>query len=261
MRIRMIHRWVTALALAATLVGGGSVAWAVETTTTPTVVDANVEIQLWMGAGPSQAVAIVSVLLPESQALPAKVRLPLLEGMQVDWAGEVSGGDPASDPPRQFEVVDGPKGGRYAEFVVEQYRMAQIDLSAVPHTEEGDRVSASFDFVEPLGTAGTIFSVRLPAIASDVDISPKPSEKPNTNELGESLYTLKVTKLAAGEKATVDVAYTADMGKLDGASGGDTFGIVIGVLAGIAVVALVLVVVMLMRQRGGTAAADELDEE
>lgn len=251
---------LAALALAASLLLGTASASAVEATSSaPVVAEADVEIQLWMGANPSEAVAIVGVVVPDSVELPVTVRLPLLEGTQVDWAGEISGGDPSTDPPRKVKIVDGAQGGRYAEFTLEQFRVGQLDLSPTPHVEQGNNVSASFDYIEPMGVSSVIFSVRLPAIASDVKITPKPAGDPKTNEIGESLYTLAPVALKIGEKATIDVAYVADASKLDGGSTSDNFGTVIGVLAAVAVVALIAVVVLMGRGRRATTASEETE--
>lgn len=262
--MRVLRSPILATAAIAVLLSVGITvpAYAAEATQSPPpVAVGDIEIQLWMAANPSEAVTIVSVAIPETVELPATVRLPLIEGTQVDWAGEISGGDPSTDPPRKFKIVDGPKGGRYAEFTVEQYRLAQIDLSPTPHVEQGDQVSASFAYVEPIGGSGVAFSVRLPAVASDVKITPEPSGKPRTNDIGESLHTLTPMTLEAGEKISVDVSYVVDLGKLDGDSNSDTFGVIIGVLAAMAVVMLVAVVVLMGRQNRRTAETDSSDED
>lgn len=258
----LAKRVIASVALALLLVSGTVAAHGVEATATaPLVLEGDIEIQLWMGANPGEAVTIVSLVIPDSVELPATVRLPLIEGTSVDWAGEISGGDPASDPPRKFKIVDGPSGGRFAEFTVEQYRVAQIDLSPTPHVEQGDKVSAQFDYIEPLGSSDVAFSVRLPAVASKVQITPKPEGKPGTNEIGESLHKLAPVSLKVGEKASVDVAYVMDLGKIDGGSGTDPFGIVIGVLAALAAVVLVVVMVVASRGRRRADVADESGEE
>lgn len=238
------------------------VAVAVESTDTtpgaPPLATGSVEIQYWMAANPNEAVAIVSVDLPETAELPATVRVPLIEGMTIDWAGEISGGDATTDIQREFTVKQGPSGGSFAEFVLSEFRSAQVDLSGKPHTITGDRVSATFDFVQPLDEGGVGLSVRVPSISSDVKIDPEPAGDPRVNELGEKLYRLPGVTLATGEKTTVEVDYSATLGATGGAA--DSFNIVIGVLA--AVVAVMLVVIVVFTTRGskrGDRVADEED--
>ena len=122
------------------------------------------EVQFWMAAKPSEAVAIVSLSVPESVQLPATVRLPLVEGMIVDWAGEISGGDASQDIQRAHVTKKG-SGGSYAEFVLSEFRTAQVDLSGKAHTQQGDEISAVFEFVQSTVSSETVISVRTPALA------------------------------------------------------------------------------------------------
>ena len=122
-----------------------------------------IDVQWWMEAEPGQVIAIVSTTIDPSVSLPARVRLPIPPGMSVDWAGEISGADVTQDVQRQFSVGQG-EGAEYAEFEVSTFRAAQIDLSGIPLTPDGDRVSASLNFVQSVPSSETAFTVRLPPV-------------------------------------------------------------------------------------------------
>jgi len=215
------------------------------------------EVQFWMAAKPSEAVAIVSVVVPDSVKLPARVRVPLVEGMVVDWAGEISGGDASQDPQRQYVTKQGSGGGSYAEFVIEQYRTAQVDLSGKPLTQAGDEVSAEFEFIQSTSSDATAFSVRLPSIASDVRIDPDPEGEPTTNETGERLFTLPTLELKPGQKSAVSVAYSTTLPGVPGSDGDAAINTLIGVLAALIVVALIAVFVLSQRSRNRAGSRED----
>lgn len=202
------------------------------------------EVQFWMAAKPSEAVAIVSLSVPGSVRLPATVRLPLVEGMVVDWVGEISGGDAAQDVQRAYVTKKG-NGGSYVEFVLSEFPTAQVDLSGKAHTQKGDEISAVFDFVQSTVSSETVISVRTPALATDVRIDPEPVGEPAKSELGESLYVLPALEMKPGDSTTVEVTYAM---QLPGVSGsGDAINTLIGVLAAIAVAAIIALVIVSRR--------------
>ena len=174
MRRLLLLITLTALAITA---AAPSCAWAAEvpTATAPATSDlldaGTIDVQWWMEAEPGQAIAIISTTIAPTVSLPVRVRLPIPPGMSVDWAGEVSGADAAQDIQRQFSVQQG-KGAQYAEFEVSTYRAAQIDLSGIPLTADGNGVTASLEFVQSVPSAATAFTVRLPAGATDAKIEP-----------------------------------------------------------------------------------------
>ncbi len=244
--------WITAAA--------PSFAWAAEVPTATAsgaseLLDAGaIDVQWWMEAEPGQAIAIVSTTIGTSVNLPVRVRLPIPPGMSVDWAGEVSGADATQDVQRQFSVQQG-EGAQYAEFEVTTYRAAQIDLSGVPLTPDGDRVSASLEFVQSVPSLGTAFTVRLPAGATDAKIEPAPEGSPSTNEDGETLYTLPAARPKLGESSLTQVSYLKSSGALSSPASpaAQRSSQLVAVLAALAVAALVALAVAVRRQRSAGA--------
>lgn len=173
-----------------------------------------IEAQIWPQADstiPTQAVVITDVTLPSDTKLPATVRIPIVPGTKVMWAGEsIPGGNPDSDPQRQVREVDGAGGGKYAEFVLSKSLRGQIDSVGVPLTFSGDEVAFSVDWVQSTEATSVLFTVRFPAGSSRIQIDPEPTGAPQTNMAGESLYALPKMNLARGAKQTIKASYSTN---------------------------------------------------
>lgn len=246
-RSSYLRRVVVGLALGATaalsLVAVGAAAAA----NAPSATQATYDVQLWPGADPGRSIVIVSVTLPDTAALPATVRIPVVAGTTIDWAGEIlPGSDGTQDPSRSYTVAEG-TGGQYAQFELSESRQAQIELSGTPLDSDGTSYSTRIDYVQTVPAQSTGFSVRVPAGAADVKIEPKPASAPETNPSGEALYTLPSTELAPGGKQQLSVSY-----RIGGASprgGGISQGQTIGLLAALVVLAAGVLALLLNRQR------------
>jgi len=236
------RRGLTALAislLAAISIAVPAVAFAAAPT-----VGAPVEVQIWPQDG--QTIVISSVELPASTKLPVIVRIPVVPGAKVEWAGEIVGTDASSDIARDYKLVDG-VGGQYAEFYLTTSHRGQLDTVASTMTVSGTTLSSEVNWVQSIASPSTTFSVRLPATASEVSIKPAPEGEPADNGQGELLYSLPSKTLAAGEKALVTLSYnTVPAPASDPASkSANTIAIVLGV----ALVVAIVVLVVAMRRR------------
>lgn len=197
-------------------------------------------VQLWPEAEPSQLLLIVSADLPADAKLPATVTLPLPEGATVLWAGEVTGGNPESDIKRMPEVVEG-KGGKALRIELESARSAQYEASVGTLTVSGQKTSGRLRWVQSVEASTTSFAVRTPANVSSINIRPTPSDLPQRNSQGESLFTLPDRALSLGEAVTIDVSYSrggqvapaADVNAGSGASGVNKFTLIL-VVGGLA---------------------------
>lgn len=213
----------------------------------PPVVEGQTEVQLWPGALPGQLVVIVTVSLDDSVELPATVRVPVPDGMNIDWAGEIlPEGDPADDPQREYTLEQG-SGGQYAQMEVSESTQAQVEFSGTPLTVNGSEYSAALRYVQTVPTSVVGFSVRLPAGASSVRIDPAAPREPDRNEIGETLYTLPSFELAPGDAQSVSVAYS--VGGSSQAGGGTDTATIIGVLVALLAGAIVLLLFVMGRQR------------
>lgn len=236
------RRRFTALALAAA-VAVSIAAPTVARAATPSA-GGPVDVQIWPQDGAT--VVISSVELPASTKLPTLVRIPVIPGSTVEWAGEIVGPDISADIARDYKLVDG-EGGQYAEFYLTTSRRGQIDSVASSLTAAGTTISTQVEWVQSVASSETIFSVRLPSTVSEVNIKPAPEGEPVDNGAGEVLYGLPSKTMAAGEKTTVSLSYnTVPAPVVDEASrSANTILIVLGGVLVVAVGALLVV----MRRR------------
>lgn len=216
---------------------------------------APMDVQVWPGAEPGQLLVIVSTFLPQDTKLPATVRIPVIGGMKILWAGEI-GGAGTNDRQVQPKIKKG-VGGDYAEFEVTQFPQAQVELGSVPLSQTAEGFSADVGFVQTVPMESTSFSVRLPSGVSDVKIDPAPAGAPDRNDLGETLYTLPSKQLKTGQKQTVSVAYKVQSVQTPTAPASRNS--VMVVLLGLLAAAVVVLVLVLMRQR--SQVADDDDDE
>lgn len=218
--------------------------------TTPVVAGA-LDVQLWPGAAAGQGVVIIAVTVPQDVKLPARVNIPVPSGAVVDWAGEI-GSDAAGDIERPRTVERG-EFGSYAVFDLVSSHEAQLELSGLPLTQNGDSYSIKLDYVQTVPAGETGFSVRLPAGAADVKISPTPASGPDKNGVGESLYTLPAAQLKEGEAHTITATYRIAAGGSGAGTGApassSSASTLIAVLAGIALVLLVVLAVVIKTER------------
>lgn len=251
-----IPKWLLMMICALWLLGASN-AIAAETTAAP-VAPGTVDAQFWMAGAGGQAISIVSFSVGGSVQLPATVRIPVVTGMTVDWAGEISdSGDISQDIEREYTLKDG-DGGQYVEMELSTFRVGQIDLSGQPMTVSGTDISATFEFVQSVPSDQTGFGVRFPAGASAVNIVPQPVGGPTRNEAGETLYALPETTLQVGEKQTVSVSYSTAGGG-GGQTTTDPLDAVLWALVAAVVVAVIGLVWILTSRR--PHAASETDAQ
>lgn len=202
--------------------------------------DDPLEVQIWPGGQPGSTLLIVTGHIPQGAALPATVRLPLPDGTEVVWAGEILGGPVAEDPARAWIVVDA-GGGRALELTAEATRTVQYEAVAGPLTTAGGATTSVFVWSQSVDTGDVVFSVRVPAGVGEVSIDPMPVGDPLVNEAGESLYTLSPVMLTAGDSFTVTTTYGSSSDEAGSVFDSPLLPVLLGVLA-FAVLALVLAV-------------------
>jgi len=218
------------------------------------------DVQAWPENG--TLVVVTALTIPETTQLPVTVRIPVPAGAQIQWAGEVLGGDPAADPGREYKVKKSPAGGQYAEFTVETTRVVQLDSYLPVIKTDGANVSAAFDWIQSVTSPSQTFSIRAPKGATNVVITPKSSGTPETNAAGETLYPGDSLQLKVGSTTPVSLAYTqgstATAGTITSTSG-KSQSLLYFIFATLVVAAGILLVV-LVKQRERANAAPEAPE-
>jgi hypothetical protein len=207
-------------------------------------VPAALDIQLW----PSEADGVnlvVSAQLADSVKLPASVRIPLPAGVTLGWVGEVFGGDPGQDVKRPYTVEEG-TGGKVLVVTLTQSRMVQYEGLMPQLVSEGDRYSATLDWVQSAPSPSQGFAVKMVATTGDVKTDPAFEGAPQSNTSGEMLYSLPTANLSVGQTQRVTVSFVrvaAGAAPAQPTSGGDgspVLTVLFSMLAA-AVVALVIV--------------------
>lgn len=197
------------------------------------------DVQIWPQDG--QTVVIASCQLPEGTKLPALVRIPVVPGAKVEWAGEIFGADAANDIPREYRLVDG-VGGQYAEFYLTKSLHGQLDSVAATLGVSGTTISTAVDWVQSVESSETVFSVRLPAGLSDVKITPTPEGEPVANDSGEQLFALPSQVIPAGGTQKVTFSYST-VPAAESGTGPSATAIIVALSAVLAVAVIALVVV------------------
>lgn len=239
-----MSRLTRVLAIAALLSALCAPAIALAATTAPSY-----GVQAWAAgdpANPGHVLFIGSVTLPTSTPLPAVVSIPLPEGVEITWAGEILGPDGTGDITREGKVTAG-TGGKSYTFTMEQSRDGQIEGLWEPlEKRDGPALGAKLEWVQTVPAEMVSFSVRTPAGAEQIRIEPPSNDAPQENGAGERLYTLSSKGLKPGESHTIDVSYVPAGSA--GASGPAEFNTVLMAVLGGAVVMLVVAIVWLVRR-------------
>lgn len=202
------------------------------------------EVQIWPGGEMGYTLFIVTGHIPEGATLPATVRLPLPEGAEVVWSGEILGGPVLEDPAREFTVVDA-TDGQAVEMTAESTRTVQYEAVGPALSVVDGMTTSVFEWIQTVPTGDVVFSVRVPVSAGTATIDPVPIGPPRTNEAGEQLYTLRPAVLTEGQSFTVTIAYGPPGA---GASAGSEFPL-LWVLLGLLAVAAAALLLALVRQR------------
>jgi hypothetical protein len=187
---------------------------------------------------------IVTATLDPEVSLPASVTVPVPASGQILWVGEILGGAAEADPER-IPAIEPAGDMQLLTITAEQSRLVQAEVVMLPAVASGKSMRAKLTWTNPgpdeVAVGG---SVRLEPNISNVEISPPPPAAPQTNSIGETLYSLGELQLGEGQSYSIDVSY--DRGQ---ATGGPTNVLLYVLIAALAAVVIALVVVT-TRQRG-----------
>lgn len=219
-----------------------------------------VEVQLWPSK--SSSLLVVSLQLPDTATLPARVRIPLPEGASVTWAGEITGSDAAKDIPRSFTTIT-VSGGRAIEFVAQSARSLQYEADLPAPAVAGDQVSTTLKWVQSVDALGVNPAVKTPAGATDTQITPAPADKPRTNTVGEALYTLPQQHPELGGAFTIQISFAQGVAGSTPQTTGEPGGrsTVLYILVAILVLVIGFVVVLALRPARPRAIRGDHDQD
>lgn len=204
------------------------------------------QIQFSPAGGPSGALAVVNVVLDSAEPLPQTVKVPVPHGATLLWAGEILGGAPTDDPARETTVEQVGDMDVYT-MTLEKVYVGQLEIALAPARVEGDRLTSGMTWTNPGEEVQLTASVVAESGASDIQLTPPRSGDVQANEAGETLHPLERRRVAPGESYVIEASWVRGAASTPaGESGGSGM---LPYLLGIFVVAVLLLVVVIVRER------------
>ncbi len=228
MRIRSFFAF--AVLAAAILLGGASVALA------KTVPWDSVDIVVQDDNG--KQLLIVAGQLATATALPAEVEIAVPAGLQLQWAGEILGGDPNADPSVQYKVTKVGNSDVYT-FPLTKARVAQLELTIPGAVQtDGSKYAASVQWTPTQDVRELKIGFRIPAGAKIA--TPVEGAVTVPGPTGFDYYRSTLTNVKAGQPVNFAFAYTVPAVAGAGASGAGASN---GNAAAFAIIAVLLAIV------------------
>ncbi len=196
-----------------------------------------VVVQMEEHAAENTSVLVISGILPDTQTLPATVRLAIPQGPELMWSGEVLGGPLSEDPSVEPRFTPGENGFDTAELDLTRGRVGQIELNAGQLVESlGETRRATIPWYAVDAVPEVRLAFLVPPGSQIVTFSPGAIVEPGPNN--GTVVALDTTA-TAGQSFELVVEYTtppapAVAGGAAGSSGGQS-------VATLLVIAVVLV--------------------
>ena len=203
-------------------------------------------------------IMLVAGKLPEGTPLPAQVELPVPAG-EVQWAGEILGGDPQQDPEVQYTVRKGETGDVYS-FTLTKSLIGQVEIASPSVIAfDGTAYRSELSWTPTTDVASLSMSVRM-APGSKVSETAAGATVVAEPE-GYSYYHREVAGVKAGQTESLKFAYTP--GAVTPASGSGTSGSnsMLPVLLGFAVVLGIAFLLVRNARAGASRAAEAADDD
>ena len=179
---------------------------------------------------------MVAGQLASGTALPAEVQLAVPAGLEVQWAGEILGGDVANDPAVTYTIAKSGDSDVYS-FKLTKSRTAQIEL-AIPGAvvPSGSRYAGTLKWTPSQDVPTVQMGFRIPQGAEIA--TPIAGAKLEPGPTGYSYYRTTINDANAGQPIAFTFSYTVPVAAVGAAtsSGSSTAPVA-------AIVAVLLVVV------------------
>jgi len=218
-------------------------------------------VSLNVGSSSDGSILIVAGVLPESTKLPATVELAAPSGSQIQWAGEILGGDVSADP--EVTTTKSQRDGQdIYTFTLTKSRNAQLEVMAQsPIMVNGDTYTVQFS--QPAWT-----DVPSAGVAIQIPVSARLTE-PATSTAGLAAgptgfqyYQQEFTDVKKGDPLAVSFSYTIPVTDPGAATAGGGSGVIVPlILVAIAVALGVGLVIGVRRKLNGGADFEEYDDE
>jgi hypothetical protein len=193
---------VTALALA--FVAGAEAAWA-QGASPPYAAWRTMDVTLLDSPQAADPLMIVSGELPADTPLPAEIAVPMPPRAQIQWAGEILGGDVSKDPEAKPRVESG-SGYDLAVYTLRRARAAQVEaVAAGAASTSGSKRTANLDWTSPIPVPQVTISIRVP-IGSKVPKAPAGSSRRAAQD-GTVQYVRTYKSVEAGQRLSMQLVY------------------------------------------------------
>lgn len=222
-------------------------------------------IDVTVHAEQSGGMLLISGELPETVSLPAEAELSVPTGSQIQWIGQILGGDVSADPALQYTKSTEGETDIY-RFTLTESRIAQVE---VPITDEisfdGTAYRASLIWTPSQDVPEVWMGVKLPASATIIEEAAGATVVPG--ETGYSYYSKTVTDAKAGQPLDLAFTYTApaeapvSTAAAPGTSSSSSTPIAVILI--VAAAALVVLAVVMSRKQGvrPSTAPDTMDSD
>ena len=196
-----------------------------------------VVVQMEEHAAENSSVLVISGILPDTQTLPATVRIAIPQGPTLMWSGEVLGGPLSEDPSVEPRFTHGENGFDTAELDLTRGRVGQIELNAGQLVESlGETRRATIPWYAVDAVPEVRLAFLVPPGSQIVTFSPGAIVEPGPNN--GTIVALDASA-TAGQNFELVVEYTTPpaptvAGGAAGSSGGQS-------MATLLVIAVVLV--------------------
>jgi hypothetical protein len=158
---------------------------------------------------PNGSIMLISGELPASVKLPATVELAVPAGAKVQWAGEILGGAPESDPAVKTAVE---KRGAIDvhRFTLTRARIGQIEVVAPELVKPaGAGFASALRWTPSQATPSVRLAVRLPDSSGVTSRTVGAVISPGPQGSGMQYVTQTFTNVPAGRPVGIDVAWAA----------------------------------------------------
>lgn len=149
---------------------------------------------------------LVSGELPSEVKLPAEAELAVPAGTQLQWIGEILGGDPAKDPTLSY-TKSSADGIDVYRFTLSKSRVAQVEgIAPSAPSFDGTAYTTGFKWVAWQAVPEVRISQRIPQGSRIVQAAPDATLQPGNT--GFAYYTKTITAPKAGDELDLSFSYS-----------------------------------------------------
>jgi hypothetical protein len=166
----------------------------------------SVDVTLLDSAEVADPLMIVSARLPVGTQLPAEIAVPIPADGQIQWAGEILGGDVSQDPQAQPRIESG-EGYDLAVYTLRRARAAQVEVVATgAASTSGTQRTARLAWASPVAVPQVTVAIRV-AAGSKVPKAPAGSSRRADGRDGTVQYVRTYKAVKAGQRLTMELVY------------------------------------------------------